>query len=155
MEISFGDSGTDGTKTKTIGVGLALLVGAVCLLDFVYLRGELVESGDVYFSHPDPIVLAIDRMGEPHLVEISTSTRRNNETRGLAVKVRLLDPNGIVVHSNAEVINRKSRNFRFTPTVAGDYQLEVEDNGMIVTGTRGSARVAVYVNDRRFLPSVF
>ncbi len=49
----------------------------------------------------------------------------------------------------------KTRYFRFTPVVAGEYTLAVESNGLFVKSTRGSADIDVFVNDRRILARVF
>jgi len=49
----------------------------------------------------------------------------------------------------------KTRYFRFTPVVAGEYALTVEGNGLLVKLTRGSADIDVFVNDRRILARVF
>ncbi len=125
-------------------------------MDFVALRGEQVGGATVRLSSDDPALIEIDRVGEEHLVEISTRRNRGGETKGRSVNYRLEDPKGRSIVEESELVNRKSRFPRFEPDLSGEYRLFVEDPGLF-GGGHGSARVSVYVNDRRilgrFLPS--
>jgi hypothetical protein len=149
------DLGQVSGRTKTLGfVGTALVV-ALCLIDLIALRGERVAHARVSLGDGAPALIEIVQTGQKHLVEVSTRYRRNGETRGRAVKIQLLDPEGTTVYDSSELTTHKTRYFRFTPVVAGEYTLAVESNGLFVKSTRGSADIDVFVNDRRILARVF
>ena len=147
MELELGRGKTSGKSLSLVGVAIAV---AVALLDFVVLRGEHVDGATVRLSSDDPALIEIHRVGEEHLVEISTRRRRGGETRGRSVSYRLEDPEGRIIIEESELVTRKKRFVRFKPEVSGEYRLFVEDPG-ILGRSHDSARVSVYVNDRRIL----
>jgi hypothetical protein len=152
IEISTGQlSG----RNKTLGAVGAVVVVALCLIDLIALRGDRVAHDTAYFDGSEPARIEITRPYEKHLVEVSTRYRRNRETRGRAVELRLLDPEGTTVYASSEIAARKTRFFSFTPMIAGEYQLQVEENAILMKSTRGSADVEVFVNDRRLLGRLF
>jgi hypothetical protein len=144
-----------GARSKGVSVAVAVLGIAVFLIDFVLLRGEQVARAEVHFDRPEPARIAVERVGERHLVEISTRKRVHGETRGRNLAFRLEDPDGQVVHQDSELVARKTRYFSFMPVVSGEYALHIEDNGLLVKSSRGSARIDVYVNDRRLFGRLF
>jgi hypothetical protein len=144
-----------GARSKGLSVAVAVLGVALFLVDFVLLRGEQVAHAEVYFDHPEPARIAVDRVGERHLVEIWTRKRIHGETRGRKLAFRLEDPDGQIVHRGSEMAARKTRYFSFMPVASGEYALHIEDNGMLMKSTRGSARVDVYVNDHRLFGRLF
>ena len=147
MEIELGRSNARGKSLSFIAVGIAI---ALAFLDFVVLRGERVDGTSVRLSPDDPALIEINRVGEEHLVEISTRRRRGGETKGRSVNYRLEDPEGRVIAKGSELVTRKRRYLRFEPDVSGEYRLFVDDPGLL-GGSRGSAQISVYVNDRRIL----
>jgi hypothetical protein len=147
MEIELGSSNARGKSLSLAVVGIAI---ALALLDFVVLRGERVDGATVRLSPDDPALIEIDRVGEEHLVEISTRRRRGGETTGRTVSYRLEDPDGRIIVEESELVTRKRRFVRFNPDLPGEYRLFVEDPGLF-GGSGDSARVSVYVNDRRIL----
>ena len=147
MDIELGRSNSKRKALSLLAVGMAI---ALSLLDFVVLRGERVAVATVRLSQDDPAVIEIHRVGEEHLVEISTRRRRGGETKGRSVSYRLEDPEGRIIAEESELVTRKRRFVRFEPDVSGEYRLFVEDPGLL-GGSDGSAHVSVYVNDRRIL----
>ena len=127
----------------------------LCLIDVIALRGERVAQATVSFRDGAPARIEIAQTGETHLVEVTTRYRRNRKTHGRTVKLQLFDPQGATVYKRSEIAAHKTRYFRFTPVVAGEYTLAIEENGLLVKSTRGSADVGVFVNDRRILARVF
>lgn len=152
IEIRAGHSPGRGKALGAVGV---VVVVALCLIDLIALRGERVAYDTVSFDGGEPALIEVTRPYEKHLVEVTTRYRRHRKTRGRAVALRLLDPEGATVYERSELRARKTRFFSFTPMVAGEYRLEVEDNGLLGGSTRGSAGVAVFVNDRRVLGRLF
>jgi hypothetical protein len=130
-----------------VAAGVAV---ALALVDFVVLRGDHIDSETIFLYRNDPAMIEINRVGEEHLLEISTRRTENNGTKGRSIKYRLEDSQGRVVAEKAELVNRKKRFVRFEPLLAGEYKVFVEDPGLLGTSS-GSARVSVYVNDRRIL----
>ena len=149
------NAGRLGARGKGLSVAVAVLGVAVFLVDFVLLRGEQVAHAEVYLDRPEPARIAVDRVGERHLVEISTRKRIRGETRGRKLAFRLEDPDGQIVHQDSELATRKMRYFSFIPLASGEYALHIEDNGLLVKSTSGSARVGVYVNDHRLFGRLF
>jgi hypothetical protein len=147
MEIELSKSNSRGKSLSLIAVALAI---TMALLDFVVLRGERVDGDTVRLSSDDSALIEINRVGEEHLVEISTRRRRGGDTEGRSVSYRLEDPDGRIVVEESEFVSRKRRFVRFKPDLAGEYRLFVEDPGLF-GGSGDSARVSVYVNDRRIL----
>jgi len=142
------DTGASRSRSKTIGFGVAAAGVALALLDLIVLRGEQVDSATVRLASDEPATIEIARVGEAHLVEISTRRIRRGETAGRSVEYRLEAPDGRVVFESSELVVRKRRFERFEPEQAGEYRLYVDDPGLL-GGRSGSARVSVYVNDRR------
>lgn len=131
-------------------VGLVALAVLLALVDVVMLRGDRVTSAVVRLDASDPVGLAIERAGEEHLVEIETFRRRHGDTEGRSVDWWIEAPDGRIVAEGAELVSRKRRYARFVPEVAGEYWISVEDEGRL-GAVHDSARVTVYVNDRRIL----
>jgi len=148
MDIQIGSSSA--SKARGLGIGAIALAVALALLDFVVLRGDSVASDTARLSGESPAVIEVQRVGEEHLIEITTRRRRNGETRGRSVDYRLEGPDGRVLLEESEIVTRKERYATFEPTVAGEYRLFVSDEGLLGSGS-GSARVRVLVNDRRLL----
>jgi hypothetical protein len=136
---------------KLVSLIVLLLVGGVFLVDFVVLRGDRVAHGTAYLGRDEPARLAIERIGEIHLVEITTRRAAVGQARDQALRFRLVDPEGATVYESAEIVSRTERFFEFTPTIAGEYKLHAEDSSVLLGRSRGLARVAVWVNDRRIL----
>ena len=145
IEIESGSS-----KGKSIGIATAGIAVALALVDFVVLRGDHVGSDTIFLYSDEPAVIEIDRVGEAHLLEISTHRTEDGETKGRSVNYRLEDPQGRIIADESELINRKKRFVRFEPLSAGEYKIFVEDPKLLGTSS-GSSRVSVYVNDRRIL----
>jgi hypothetical protein len=139
------------TRGKAIGIGIAIVVIGLLLVDFVVLRGEQVDYDSASLRGGEPMVLSISRVGEEHLVEIDTHRRMNGENKGQTVKIRFEDPDGKLVYEKSELTAHKDRYFRFTPEVAGEYRLYVEPKGNLFGPGSGRARAAVFVNDRRIV----
>lgn len=140
---------------REIGKGwvfaVAMIVAALALSDMVFLRGEHVDSVSVSLGDSDGGRLEIARTGEEHRVEISTRRRVRGETRGEAIHVRLVGPDGSPVLEDTELVARKTRTYDFVPTRAGTYWIYVDDARSLLGTGRGRARVTVTVNDRRIL----
>jgi hypothetical protein len=132
--------------TSIVAVVLGVLLFAV---DFVWLKGEVVARDSAELNGTSPAVFSVSRIGEPHLVEIRTRRRVGGETRGRKVAWRLVDPDGVTIAQDEELLDHEERHFRFEPDVAGEYRLYVEDNGLLLRTETASARVSVTVNDRR------
>jgi hypothetical protein len=143
------NAGRLGARSKGVSVAVAVLGVAVFLVDYVLLRGEHVAHAQVYFDRSEPARIAVDRVGERYLVEISTRKRIHGETRGRRIAYRLEDPRGEVIEQGSELRARKTRYFSFMAVESGEYTLHIEDGGMLMKSTHGSARVDVYVNDHR------
>jgi hypothetical protein len=69
---------------------------------------------------------------------------------GQSIAWRLVAPDGATLDSNSELVARKQRYFDFVPIQQGPHELHVEETKLIGS-SRGTARVAVTVNDRRVL----
>ena len=80
MEIRLGGSNARGKNLSIAAVGVAI---ALALVDFVVLRGEHVYGATVRLSSGDPALIEISRVGEGHLVEISTRHRRGGRSRAV------------------------------------------------------------------------
>lgn len=133
------------TWATVLGLGLFLLVA----VDYVALKGDRVEGGTVNLSSSSPpLVLAIQRPGVAHLVEISTRKHTNNESKGRSVAYRLEGPDGRVIAEDEELVSRKRRFFDFTPTRAGEHRLHVQE-AMVIGSGRGTGTVSVTIGDRR------
>ena len=143
-----------GTRTGAASVAVVALGLALFLVDFVALRGERVAHDRAAIGG-EPALLEIQRLGEKHLVEITTRRRQHGKTQGRAIAWRLEDPSGIVVQQDSELTAHKERYFSFTPNVPGQYVLHVEGGGLVFQSTSGSADVDVFVNDRRILARLF
>lgn len=153
-ELRF-DLGKFGGGSKGLSVGLAVLVMALVMVDYVVLRGERVSHDSVSLGSAQPALLRIDRIGEEHLVEIKTPRRVHRQRRGRAIKFHLEDPDGRRVYERSEIVSHKERVFSFTPVKAGEYRLYVEGNSLLGGSGSGNARVDVYVNDQRILGRLF
>jgi hypothetical protein len=138
-----------GSRTKMIGVGVAVVVVAVVLLDFLVLRGDQVDYDSASLRSQEAMILSISRVGQEHLVEIDTYRRVRGKNKGQAIKIRFEDPDGNLLYEKSELTSRKDRYFRFTPSVAGEYKLYVEPKSGLFGPGEGRARASVFVNDRR------
>lgn len=138
-------------KLKTWGIAIGVLVMVLALVDFVALKGESVGGGSVSLqAEATPLALSITRIGEEHLVQIKTRKEVRGESKGRAIAYRLMDPSGVTIVEDSEILSHKQRYFSFTPTEPGDYTLHVEGSGLIGSG-RGTGYVSVAVNDRRVI----
>jgi hypothetical protein len=142
-------------RVKGWGIAIGVGVAALALVDFVALRGDTVDTATVYLRSSDPAVIEITRVGEEHLVEISTRRSVQGESKGKAIKYRLEGPDGTVWYEDAEIVSRKSRYFEVVPVEAGSYTLYAEENMNLLGSGSGTAYVRVYVNDRRILGRFF
>jgi hypothetical protein len=150
-----GRDAADRGRAKGISLGVAGLAVLLALVDFVLLRGEPVARDTARLNGASPAVFNVARLGEPHLLEIRTQRRVSGEDRGRKVSWRLVDPDGITIRDDEELLDHTERRFRFVPDQAGEYSVYVEDNGLLLRSETGSAFVTVRVNDRRILPRVF
>ena len=138
-------------KTKLASIAIAVVFAGFMFLDYTLLRGDSVGSATVSLRSDDPARIEITQVDEVHLVAISTRRRQHNETKGIAIKYRLVDPDGTIVKESSELRSRKSRYFEFTPDIPGTYELFAEESMTLLGSGRGNATVRVYVNDRRVL----
>lgn len=135
---------------------VAAVLGLACFaLDFVVLRGEPVAHATARLDREEPVRLLLERVGVEHTFEISTRHRRRGEVEGRTLAWRLVAPDGSVVVEGSEVTAHQERFFSYTPAEPGEYQLHLEDNGLVFRSRRGSARVDVLVNDRRIFARLF
>lgn len=148
MEIELGGKGG---RAKGLSLG-ALALGVLLFgVDTVLLKGEFVARDSAELSGMSPAVFHVGRVDEPHLVEIRTRRRVSGEYRGRKVAWRLVDPDGITIREDEELLDHKERVIRFEPAMAGEYKLYVEDNGLLLRTETASAVVTVTVNDRRIM----
>jgi len=141
----------DGDRAKALGIAAVALGVLLFGVDSVFLKGEVVGSSSAELSGMSPAVFAVSRIDEPHMVEIRTRRRVRGEDRGRKVAWRLVDPDGITIREDEELLDHERRNFRFEPSRAGEYRLFVEDNGLLLRTETGAAQVVVTVNDRRIM----
>jgi hypothetical protein len=141
-----------GSKGKITGIIVTVLVVGLLLLDFLVLRGDVVARGSVEMSdQEDFMVIPVAQQFEEHYVTIDPGSSR----RDYRLSYRLVDPEGDEVVSDSELLSSsKTRGFTFEPLLEGEYRLFV-DNEQLIGHTTRSARVRVYVNDRRFISKVF
>lgn len=137
-----------GRRRSGWSVGIAALAAMLTLLDFVVLRGDQVASVSVSLASETGRTLHIEQAGEEHLVQIATYQRRHGERRGRSVDYWIEDPEGYVVAEESEIMSHEVRFVRFVPDVAGSYQVGVTDESLLGSA-HGTARVTVYMNDRR------
>ncbi len=145
--------GDSSVKTWSVALGVAVVL--LGLVDMIALRGEQVAYTTARLSSSDPATIEISRVGEEHLVEISTSRRVHGETKGKAIRYRLEAPSGATVYEDSEIVARKKRYFEFVPGEAGAYRFFIEENMNLLGSTTYSARIAVYTDDRRVLARLF
>ncbi len=138
-------------SVKTWALALGVAVALLALVDMIALQGERVGSTTTRLSAHHPAIIEISRVGEEHLVEISTRHRVQGEWKGRAIRYRLESPSGVTVHEGSELAARKKRFFEFVPGEAGAYRIFIEENMSLLGSTADTARIAVYVNDRRIL----
>jgi hypothetical protein len=143
------------SSVKTWAIALGVAVVLLGLVDMIALRGEQVAYTTARLSWRDPVTIQISRVGEEHLVEISTSRRVRGETEGKAVRYRLESPSGATVYEDSEIVARKKRFFEFVPGEAGAYRFFIEENMNLLGSTTYSAHIAVYTDDRRVLARLF
>lgn len=148
MEIELGGKGGRAKGLSIAAVALGVLLFGV---DTVLLKGEFVARDRAELSGMSPAVFSVSRVDEPHLVEIRTRRRVSGKYRGRKVAWRLVDPDGITIREDEELLDHKERVIRFEPAMAGEYKLYVEDNGLLLRSATGSADVTVTVNDRRIM----
>ncbi|HEY5656452.1 MAG TPA: hypothetical protein VIY27_01550, partial [Myxococcota bacterium] len=73
------------------------------------------------------------------------------EPQGKAVRYRIEAPDGTIVVEGSEFAAKKKRFIEFVPGEAGVYRLFIEENLNLLGYGSDTARIAVYVNDRRIL----
>lgn len=138
-------------KLKNWGIAIGVLVMALGLVDLVVLKGESVGGGTVSLrADSTPLVLQITRPAEKHLVKIKTRKRRKGEYVGQSIAYRLVDPDGVTVAEDTEILGHKTRFFSFYPAKTGPYELHAEETKLLGS-SRGTGSVSVTVNDRRVL----
>lgn len=137
---------------KARGIALGVVVVALALVDLVVLKGDPVASGTLSLR-PDsePFAVMVTQPAEEHLLEIRTRKRVRGESRGLSIAYRLVDPDGVTLLEESELVTRKKRYVSFQPTSAGEYTLHAEEARLIGSGGRGTAYVAVTVGDHRVI----
>jgi hypothetical protein len=138
-------------KAKGWTIALGLAVALLAFVDLIALRGEQVASATARLSGRDPATIEIHRVGEQHLVEISTRRRVQGESKGRAIRYRVESPSGVTVHEDSEIVARKKRFFEFVPGETGIHQFFIEENMSLLGSTTDTAHIAVYVDDRRIL----
>jgi len=136
-------------KGWTIALGLAVVL--LGFVDLIALRGEQVASATARLTARDPATIEIYRVGEQHLVEISTRRRVHGESKGRAIRYRVESPSGVAVYEDSEIVSRKKRFFEFVPGETGIYRFFIEENMSLLGSTTDTARISVYVDDRRIL----
>ena len=149
---------TDTTGDRSVKTWTLILGAAVALLglvDMIALRGERVDSTTTRLSARGPATIEIARVGEEHLVEISTRHRVHGEWKGRAIRYRVESPSGATVHEDSEIAARKKRFFEFVPGEAGAYRIFIEESMSLLGSTTDTAHIAAYVNDRRILARLF
>ena len=144
-----------GPRAKIFAIiGVVLLIG-LFVLDFFVLKGERVASGSVKMGDKeDYMVIPVTEQFEDHYVTIRSggSGSRKREYR---LSIRLVDPVGNELYSDSEILSsNKTRGFTFEPFEVGEHRLYVDHHG-ILSGTSRSAKVQVYINDRRFISKLF
>ncbi len=127
---------------------LLLLIG----VDFVALRGQQVGRATVYFDRAEPTSFRVQQAGQPHLVEIRSPRRVDGENIGFRLSYWVETPGGEVIDGGSELRTREKRSFRFVPGESGEYEVHVRRDGLMMGSSGGSARVAVYANNRQLLP---
>jgi hypothetical protein len=133
--------------------GAALM--ALTLVDFVVLGGEVVAGAMVSVGSGQPGVFEISRVGEEHLVQISTRRRMHQDSKGRALVIRLEGPDRVVFHEDSEIVSREQRFFEFVPEKAGTHRLFLEESMTLLSAGGGNASVTLYVNDRRVLRHLY
>jgi len=144
-------TGLSGTRYKLVTIIIALVIGLLTMLEFVYLRGDLVARGTVRIASKNSFLsIMVDQPRKQYLVDVSTTGKRKRK-----LSFRLEDKTGRVIYRDTEYSSHKgSRTFTFRPEEQGIYKLYVNP-GATVFGEWGYARVRVYVNDRRILTRMF
>lgn len=137
-------------KPVVLLAALLLLLG----VDFLILRGEHVGHARVYFDDPEPVPFRVDRVGMPHLVEIESPRRVEGEDIGFRLSYWVETPDGETIPGGSEIRTHARRSFRFVPRKAGEYQVHVKREGLMLHSSGGSAQVDLYANDRRVLPDL-
>lgn len=140
-----------GGASKTLSVVAVALAVCLALVDFVVLRGEHVARVTADLDGSRPAFFTVTKTGEPHVVDIRTPRRVSGEDRGRKVEWRLVDPNGLTLREDAELLDHRQRHIRFEPAVEGEYRVYIEDNGLLLKTSSGTAHVTVTANDRRIL----
>lgn len=155
MKLDTEANGALGRRAKIGSIVAVAVVVVLLLLESTLLRGEQVARATVGLGPNEAETLAIDRVGQKHVVEIDTRRRRRGETVGRAIKIRLEDPSGAVVYEDSEWTAREERFFSFTPKVVGPYSISIQPSGVLSGSSSGTASVRVFVGDRRVLSRLF
>ncbi len=135
-------------KSVVVSAALLLLIG----VDTVVLRGQQVGHGTVYFDRDEPTTFPVEQAGQPFLVQIKSPRRVNGEDIGFRLSYWVETPGGERVPGGEEIRTHRKRSFRFVPQESGEHELYVQREGLMLGSSGGSARVAVYANDRQLLP---
>jgi hypothetical protein len=137
------------------GIVAGAAVMALVMADFVVLGGERVGGSMVPVGAGRSGVLEISRVGEAHMVEISTRPRMQQRSKGRALSIRLEGPDGSVLYEDSEFVSRQQRYFEFVPDTAGPHRLFLEESMSLLGSGGGNASVTLRVNDRRILRRVY
>ena len=144
---------TGGARVGGIVAGAALM--GLVMVDFVVLGGERVGGSMVPVGSGRSGVLEISRVGEEHLVEISTRRRMQQRSKGRALSIRLEGPDGAVLYEDSEIVSRQQRYFEFVPDTPGPHRLFLEESMSLLGSGGGNASVTLRVNDHRILRRVY
>ncbi len=144
-------------RLKRIGIGVAIVFGALFVAELLFLRGEGIfyESG-LRFSDSESreFKVDMDRPDEKHSVEVDTGKYE------IALSYTVLDPEGKEIYSDTELFRHdRSRGFSFYPEAAGEHIIVVarerESGGLLTIGDRDSFSIRVLVGDRRIIGPMF
>jgi len=144
-------------RLRRIGIGVAIVVGALFVVELLFLRGEGIfyESG-LRFADGETrkFKVDIDRPDEKHSVKVDTGKYE------IALSYKVLDPEGKEIYSDTELFRHDhSRGFSFYPETAGEYTIVVdrerESGGFLKIGDRDSFSIRVMVGDRRIIGPIF
>jgi hypothetical protein len=142
-------------RTRLVGIVGGAAVMALFLADFVILAGDRVAGAMVPVGPDRYGALEISRVGEEHMVEISTRANMTQNSKGRALRIRLAGPDGAVLYEDSEVVSKEQRFFEFVPEEPGTHRLFLEESMLLLGAGGGNASVTVYVNDRRLLKRLY
>jgi hypothetical protein len=144
---------TGGARVGGIVAGAAVM--ALVMVDFVVLGGDRVGGAMVPVGAGRSGVLDVSRVGEEHLVQISTRRRTGQSSKGRALSIRLEGPDGAVLYEDSEIVSRQERYFEFVPDTPGTHRLFLEESMTLLGAGRGNASVTLWVDDHRILRRIY